>query len=103
MDESARHGDALLLSARQLCRQMPDPLSEPDALERRARFALIRRAVEILREHHVFERREIRHQVKLLEDESDLFGTEPRETRFVKPPHLRTVHNRPSRCGLVET
>src|ERR1700693_2972111 len=103
IDERARHGDALLLSARQLCRQMLDPLSETDALERRAGFGFIGRAVKILREHYVFERREIRHQVKLLKDESDFLSAETREARFVKPSHLRPVHDGPSRGGRVET
>jgi hypothetical protein len=51
---------------------MAGALSHPYALQRRHRFFFIRHAVEVLRQHHVFQRRKIGNQMKLLEDEADL-------------------------------
>ena len=41
------------------------------AIQSFERFLLIGHAVEVLREHDIFQRGEIRDQMKLLEDESD--------------------------------
>jgi hypothetical protein len=53
---------------------MTHPVGETDPREGVDRFLLIGHAVEILREHDVFDRGEERDEVELLEDESDFFG-----------------------------
>ena len=60
-------------------------VAQAHAHQRFARFRLIRQAVEILSQHHVFKRRQVRYQVELLEDEADLFGAETREVGGRKP------------------
>ena len=59
----------------------------------RERFLLVGHAVEVLRQHDVFERGEIGNQVELLEDEADLFragaiqilGGNPGDVFIVEP------------------
>src|ERR1700719_2830833 len=71
IDQSAGHGHALLLASGKLSRKMREAVRQPDARERRACFLLVRGAVKILREHHVFERRQVRYEGELLADKSD--------------------------------
>ena len=71
IDQRPRHAHALLLASGKLRRQMPQPVAQSHAAQRLRGFALIREAVEILRQHHVFKRRQIRNQVELLKDEAD--------------------------------
>src|SRR5438876_7922046 len=47
-------------------------VAQPHSGQGFMRFLLIRHAVEVLREHDVLESREVRNQMKLLEDEADL-------------------------------
>ena len=54
------------------------PVSEADATQRFLRLFFIRDAVKVLRQHDVLESRQIRNEMKLLEDEADLFGAVPR-------------------------
>ena len=53
---------------------MTSAVFEADAIERFESFLLIRHAVEVLREHDILHRREIRNHVEMLEDEADGFG-----------------------------
>ena len=66
------------MSAGKLSRQMLDAIGEAHAPESFAGLGFVRRAVKILREHHVFNRRQVRHQMKLLEYEADLLRTKSR-------------------------
>ena len=71
----ARHGDALLLAARQLPGLVRQALAQADALQHRARPALGvggADAANQRRHHDVLERREVRQQMVELEDEADL-------------------------------
>ena len=55
---------------------MIEAIAESDSLQRAARLFFVGHAVEILRQHHVLDGGQIRHHVKLLENESHLFGAE---------------------------
>ena len=71
--------------------------------ERLPRLGFVRGAVKILREHHVFDRGEIRHQMKLLKNKSDLLRAKASEPRFVQPRDVRAVHHRAARgIRLIE-
>jgi hypothetical protein len=74
VDQRARDSHALLLTAGKLRGEMRQPVTQTDALQRLFSLLFVRDAMEILREHHVFQRREIRHEMKLLENEADFFG-----------------------------
>src|SRR3989442_7082634 len=68
VDQRARDGHALLLAAGKLRREMRQAVAKAHALQRFFGLLFVRHAMEILREHHVFQRREIGHEMKLLED-----------------------------------
>ena len=73
IDQRARNGHALLFSARKLCGKMREPVAKPDAVQCVVGLRFIGNAVEVLREHHVFQRGKIRHEMELLEHKSDFF------------------------------
>ncbi len=50
--------------------------------------------MEILRQHDVFDRREVWHQMKLLEHETNLVRAKSREPRFIEPRDIRAVNDR---------
>ena len=52
---------------------MRQAIAQTHSLQRFPSLLFVRDAVEILREHHVFQRREIRHEVELLENKADFF------------------------------
>jgi hypothetical protein len=81
---------------------MRDAVGEANASERRARLGFIRRAVKILRQHHVFERGEIRDEMELLEDEADFLGAEAREAGFVEARDIDAVDERAPRSRRIE-
>ena len=93
IDQRARHGHALLLAAGKLRGKMLDAIGETHANERRTSLGFVCGAVKILREHHVFERGEIRHEMKLLEDESDFLGAETREPAFIEARDVGAIHD----------
>src|SRR5271156_1366824 len=103
IDQRARHGHALLLSAGKLPGQMLEAICKSDAPQRLARLGFVRGAVKILREHHVLDGREIWHQMKLLEDEADFLRAKPRQTAFVEPRDIRAVHHGAAGSGRVKT
>src|SRR5580698_2477886 len=102
IDQSTRHGHALLFAAGKLRRQKRDAVRESHARQHFARFGLIRGAVKILRQHHVFERGKIRHQMKLLENKTDFFGTVTREPGFIQARQVGAIHNRLACSRRVE-
>src|SRR5579864_8500175 len=73
VDQSTRDANALLLATGKLGGQVVGSISESDAGQRLGGFLLVSHAVKILRQHYVLDRGEEGDQVKLLEDESDLF------------------------------
>ena len=72
IDQRPRNRHALLLSAGKLRRQMRQAVAQSHALQRFRGLPFVRDTVKILRQHHVFERVQIGHQVKLLKHEADL-------------------------------
>src|SRR5713226_7236967 len=73
VDQRARDGYALLLTARKLRGEMRQTVAKAHALQRFFSLLFVRDAMEILCEHHVFHRRKVRHAMELLEDEADFF------------------------------
>src|SRR5712692_9908613 len=73
VDQRAGNRHALLFAARELCGEMRQAVAKAHALQRFSGLLFVRYTMEILREHHVFQRREIRNEMKLLEDEADPF------------------------------
>src|SRR5579863_3848065 len=82
---------------------MAQAVAQADALERLRGLRFIRDAVEVLREHDVFHRGEIGHQVVLLKYKSDLVRPETGELRFAECADVETVHAGDARSLLVET
>ena len=101
--ERARDGDALLLAARKLRGQMRGAVCHADLLQRCQSFVFVRHAVEVLRQHHVFERREMRHQMELLEDEAHGFAAEARQFAAARVSRYRCRQCAAApRGGLIE-
>ena len=46
---------------------------QADPIKSRQRLFFVRHAVQVLRQHHIFNRREVGNQVELLKNESDFF------------------------------
>src|SRR5260221_4054420 len=61
---------------------MGEPVAEADALEGFRGLCLVRDAVKILGEHHVFESAQVGHQVELLKDEANFFGAVANQVVF---------------------
>ena len=74
VDERARDANALLLASRKLRWQVLGAIFESDAIEGFERFFFIGHAVEVLREHDIFNGGEIGNHVELLKYEADSFG-----------------------------
>ena len=91
IDERASDGDALLFAAGELRREMVDAIGETDTGEGGASFVFVGGAMEVLREHDVFERGEIGDEMELLENEADFFGAETSETFFVETGDVDAV------------
>src|SRR5437879_8171981 len=68
---------------------MRQAVAETDALQRLFSLFFVRDAVKILSQHHVFQRREIRHEMKLLENETHFFRTVANQVVFAE---LRQIH-----------
>ena len=92
--DGARHGDALLLAARELAGQVLGAVGHADALERR-RHALLAlggaHAAVGERQLDVLEDVQVANQVEALEDEADLAVAHPR------PLRQRELGHRPGR------
>src|SRR6516162_4775970 len=72
---------------------MRQPVAQANALQSLGGLRLVRDAVKILREHHVFERIQVRQEMKLLEHEADLLCAVPHELVFAQVGQVRAVHN----------
>src|ERR1700681_1637030 len=102
IDQSARNRHALLLAAREVRGEMLQAVPQPNAAQGFGGLILIGNAVEILREHYVFKRREIGHEVKLLEDETDFIGAITRQFALTELPDLHAIHHDAPRGRVVE-
>src|SRR6266704_3573907 len=68
---------------------MRQAVAEADALQRFLGLFFVGDAMEILRQHHIFKRREIRYEVKLLKNEADFFRAVTHQFAFAE---FRKVH-----------
>ena len=66
-------------------------IAQPHARESLERFFLVRHAVKILRQHDILDGTEKGNQVKLLEDETDLFGAHAVQLRSRNPGHILPI------------
>jgi len=89
VNQCARNGHALLFAAGELRWQMHQAVAKTDALQRLFGFFLVRDAVKVLSQHHVFDRREIRHEMKLLKNETHFLRTVANQVVFAE---LRQIH-----------
>src|SRR6185437_3649984 len=82
---------------------MVSAVPKADVIERGQGFRLICHAVEILGQHDVFKRREIGDEMKLLEDEADLFRAEAVQLRGRHFGNVGAVNPYLAGGGLIET
>src|SRR6516225_7118712 len=81
---------------------MRQAVAQANALQRLGGLQLVGNTMEILREHHVFERIQIRHQVKLLEHETDFLRAVTHQFVFAQVGQVHAVHNHVSRSKRIE-
>ena len=94
---------ALLLAAGELARVVAGAMFEAHAPQRfRGGRARVAPARELQRQHHVFERRERRHQVEGLEHEADAFGAQARAAIFVERRQVGAREGDASGSGRIE-
>src|SRR5207248_5887162 len=97
IDQRARNGNALLFATGKLRGEMRQPLAEAHAPQRFFSLLFVRDTVEILCEHHVFNRRKIWHEMELLEDEADFFRAVTHHLAFAKFRKIDTVNDHMAR------
>ena len=71
VDQRTRDAHALLLAAGQLARQMVSAVLQTDLLQRLKGLLLVDDRMVVLRDHHVLDGRQVRHQIELLEHQAD--------------------------------
>ena len=81
---------------------MLEAVAQADALERFDGLRFVGDGVEILGEHYVFKRREIRHEMELLEDETDFFGAVADKIGFIEARDVFAVYGDAAGRGGVE-
>src|SRR6266852_1570390 len=102
VDQRARDSHALLLTTGKLRGEMRQPVAKAHSLQRFLSLLFVRDAMEILREHHVFQRRKIRHEMELLEDEAHFFRAVTYQLAFAEFRKIDAVDNYMSRCERVQ-
>ncbi len=102
IDERASDGDTLLFTTGKICGEMLEAITEADPLEGFDGLRFVGDGVEILGEHDVFQRSEIRHEMKLLEDETDFFCTVADKFGFIQARDVLAVDDDAARSGRVE-
>src|SRR6266853_451705 len=102
IDQRARDGHALLLAARKLRGEMFQAVSQANAAQGFGGLVLIGDAMEILCEHDVFKRREIWHEMKLLENETDFLGAIAGQLALAELADLHAIHHHTPSGGVVE-
>ena len=105
IDDRARHGDPLLLSARELRRPVLPSLGEPRERERLLRASPGYRfgcAGPQGGHHHVLERGEFGEKMVELEDEPEAAGTKARRTFLIQGRQIPILHPHRARVRPVE-
>lgn len=72
---------------------MSHAVTQGDALEGLGGLRFVGDAVEVLREHDVFESSEIRDEMKLLEDEANFFRAIANQFVFAEPAKVDVIDN----------
>src|SRR5277367_6026059 len=75
---------------------------EPNSFERFQRFLFVRHAVEILRQHDILDRREIRDHMELLKNKTDGFSADTVEIGRRKPGDILSVEPYLAAGGAIE-
>src|SRR6516225_7558473 len=81
---------------------MRQAVAQANALQRLGGLQLVGNTMEILREHHVFERIQIRHQVKLLEHETDFLRAVTHQFVFAQVGQVHAAHHHVARSKRIE-
>src|SRR5688572_16799316 len=81
---------------------MFEAFPQTDARHQVCCLLLIHDAVKILREHHIFERSQMRDEMKLLKDHSNLLTPECRHFFFSETAGLFTVDQNCAGSGTIE-
>ncbi len=102
IDQRSRDADSLLLASRKLPWQVAHAVAQPHAGQSFNRLFLIGHAVEVLRQHDVLDRGKKRNQVKLLEDESNLFRAHAIQFVRRNAGNVLAVEPDFAGCGAVE-
>src|SRR5260370_1409463 len=101
--EGARHGDPLLLAARELRRIVADAMAEADPFKRRfGQFEGIAAAGELQRQRHVLMRRHGRDEMEALENDADVVAPQTRAIIVAERPEIAAGHLDPPRCGALQ-
>lgn len=103
VNERTRDTYTLLLAAGELAGQVVCAVSETDPGEGGAGFGFVGHGMEILGQHDVFERGEIRDQMKLLEDKANLVGSKAVKLGCGHGRDIDTVDAEFAGGGAVET
>src|ERR1700685_613382 len=103
IDQRARDRHALLFTAGKRAGKMLHTIAQAYALKRLLGLFFVSRTVKILSQHYVFKRGEIRHQMKLLENKSNLLRSKTSESGFIQPRHVHPIHHSLPRSGHVES
>jgi len=93
IDQRSRDGHALLLAARKVRGKMLQAVPQANASQGFGGLFLIGNAVEILRQHDVFKRREIRYEMELLENETDFIGAITGQLSLTELADLHAIHH----------
>ena len=102
IDQRASDGHALLLAAGKLRGKMRQAIAETHAAQGVGGLRLVGGAMKILRQHHVFERAEIRDEMELLEHESDFFRAIAHQLRFGELREVGAVDDDTPRSERVQ-
>src|SRR5208283_2179986 len=102
IDQCAGNGHTLLFPAGKLRRKMSEAIAESYAFKSGGGLRFIRDAMKILRQHDIFERTEIRYEMKLLEDESNFFGSVADQIIFAEFCQVHAIDNDVARRQGVE-
>src|SRR5436305_5070 len=84
IDECSRNAYPLLLAAGKMRGKMLGAVLQAHSIQRLKCFFLVGHGMEVLRQHHVFQRGEIRNEMKLLKDEANLLCAKAVEFRSGK-------------------
>src|SRR5260370_37316080 len=95
IDQLARDGHALLLAARKLRGEMFQAVSQANAAQGFGGLVLIGDAMEIMCEDDVFKRRDVWHEIELLETETDFLVEKAGHLEIAELADLHAMHHHP--------